>query len=373
MYKNILRWGRSFFQPLYVIFFVTNRCNAGCPMCFYAQNMQKSLPDEKELTVEEYECIARKMKTINVLGISGGEPFLRQDLPEILHAFYRNASPLVVDLPTNGYFTETITRHVERIASQCPKMILDLQLSIDGPEEIHNAIRKLPDGFKKLEQTYDAMIALKNRYKNLRIKACIVYSAYNKNHIRQLFRVLDEKFSRLDRIVFSVVHGTTYNPEALRFEWSDYFKECKHLRSRSRVHNIFDFHSIFTMALRITKNHYLKKSLIRKDFFRVCKAGKRVVVVSPTGTVFPCEPLWEEVGNLRTNNYDLKQIIHSPSMAQFQQKIKNKSCNCHWGIPMTNALLYSPRYYPRIAYEASSIFLRSITKEIPAESSIPPE
>jgi len=328
-------------------------------MCFYKDSMAKMKDSDNELTVDEYEKISKKIKLINILGISGGEPFLRSDLSEIVKIIYKNTSPLVVDLPTNGYFVDSVLRQTEDIAKYCKDMIIDLQLSIDGPEEIHNEIRGLKDGFSKLKETYKGLIPLKKKYKNLRIKACVVYSHYNQDYMEELFSILNKDFSDFDRMVFSVVHGSVSDEEALQFNWDKYFKICDDLRNTATVSNINDFHSIFTIALRVAKNSLLKKVLQTKDMYRRCKAGKKVIVINEVGKVFPCEPLWCAVGDLRENNYDIGRILRSNEMKEFNKKISSKRCTCHWGLPMSNSLIYDPKYYPSILAEMIRTIRRS--------------
>lgn len=69
-----------------IFLFVTGRCNAKCAMCFYAQEMDKKQPD---LTFDEIKKISETVGQFNRLWISGGEPTLREDLPEILELFYK--------------------------------------------------------------------------------------------------------------------------------------------------------------------------------------------------------------------------------------------------------------------------------------------
>ena len=358
MFNKILRWFKTLNYPSYVIFFVTANCNAKCKMCFYQDNMAENR-GQNELTVAEYDKISQKIKSINILGISGGEPFLRNDLSEIIKVIYKNTRPLVVDLPTNGFFTESVLRQAEDIAKNCPKMTVDLQISIDGPEEIHNEIRGLKDGFARMKETYNGLVNLKKRYKNLKVKACVVYSHYNEDHIEELFALLERDFKDLDRVVFSVVHGSVSNAEAFQFDWNKYFAICDKIRANAKVGDIWDFHSIFTMALRIAKNDFLKKILKTKDMYKSCQAGKKVIVVGETGKVFPCEPLWQKVGDLRSNGYDINQILNSEEMKKYNEKIIKEKCDCRWGLPMSNALLYKPQYYPKIIFEMIKIFLRS--------------
>ncbi|HBR14560.1 MAG TPA: hypothetical protein DD723_03320 [Candidatus Omnitrophica bacterium] len=353
------RWIQTFHYPSYFIFFVTARCNARCPMCFYMENMESNAA-KRELRVEEYEKISRSIPLINILGISGGEPFLREDLHEIVQVMYKNCSPWVVDLPTNGFLTKSVLKQVEEIARRCPDMVVDLQLSIDGPPEIHNQIRGLKDGFGRMRETYLGLVALKKRYRNLKVKACVVYSHYNQDHIEPLFDMLHSDFTDLDRIVFSVAHGSVYNDEAMAFDWERYFKNCARIREASTVKDIKDLHSIFTIALRIVKNDLLKEILRKKNMVQLCGAGQKVVVINELGQVFPCEPLWRPVGDLTKNGYDLNQILRSEAMKQFQDQIVREKCNCHWGLPMSTALIYSPRYYPKILFEMTRILSRSL-------------
>ena len=68
-------------------------------MCFYAQEMDKKQPD---LTFDEIKKISETAGQFNRLWISGGEPTLREDLPEILELFYKNNHIKDVNIPTNG-------------------------------------------------------------------------------------------------------------------------------------------------------------------------------------------------------------------------------------------------------------------------------
>lgn len=98
-----------------IFLFVTGRCNAKCAMCFYAQEMDKKQPD---LTFDEIKKISETAGQFNRLWISGGEPTLREDLPEILELFYKNNHIKDVNIPTNGLkpgralsFLQNLTLH----------------------------------------------------------------------------------------------------------------------------------------------------------------------------------------------------------------------------------------------------------------------
>src|SRR5512135_1713176 len=69
-----------------IIFFVTSACNLRCSHCFYWQNLNR----QEDLRLEEIEKISLNLPSFSRLLISGGEPFLRKELPDIIRLFYKN-------------------------------------------------------------------------------------------------------------------------------------------------------------------------------------------------------------------------------------------------------------------------------------------
>ena len=81
-----------------VILFVTSRCNAFCKTCFYHEELNQP----GDLTFAQIEKISRTMPAITDLWLSGGEPTLRRDVPDIIDTFVRNNGVNRVIIPTNG-------------------------------------------------------------------------------------------------------------------------------------------------------------------------------------------------------------------------------------------------------------------------------
>ena len=133
-----------------VFLFVTGRCNAKCAMCFYAQEMDKKQPD---LTFEEIKRISETAGEFNRLWISGGEPTLRDDLPEILELFYKNNHIKDVNIPTNGLRPERVVEWIKRFRKNCPECNINISLSLDGFGETHDRQRGVPGNFYKALHT----------------------------------------------------------------------------------------------------------------------------------------------------------------------------------------------------------------------------
>lgn len=108
--------------PVYVQFYVTARCNLTCEQC----NIIYANSDVRECTIDEVRRIAdnfAKMGVAIVL-LTGGEPFARKDLPEIIHAF--ESRGVHVRMQTNGFATE------EQIARAVEAGGKDISISLDS-------------------------------------------------------------------------------------------------------------------------------------------------------------------------------------------------------------------------------------------------
>ena len=97
--------------------FVTSVCNARCAHCFYPINAGKN-----ELTLEEIDRFATTLPPIRLLLISGGEPFLRRDLPDLIRVYFERCGFFSASIPTNGFSPEEVARGAEKICSFSPDL-----------------------------------------------------------------------------------------------------------------------------------------------------------------------------------------------------------------------------------------------------------
>jgi len=88
--------------PVYVQFYITSRCNLTCKQC----NIRYTNADVRECSLEEIKHIAENFAKIGVaiVLLTGGEPFVRSDLPEIIREF--ESRGIHVRMQTNGIATE---------------------------------------------------------------------------------------------------------------------------------------------------------------------------------------------------------------------------------------------------------------------------
>ena len=113
--------------PLYLVFFVTDRCNARCRHCLFGDGTV--FPEvSRELSLDEIERVASTMGRLFFLLPTGGEPFLRGDIGEIVRVFYRRTGVRNVAIPTNGSLTARVISTVESILAACPKLTLSIDV-----------------------------------------------------------------------------------------------------------------------------------------------------------------------------------------------------------------------------------------------------
>ncbi|MEQ8199625.1 MAG: radical SAM protein, partial [Clostridiaceae bacterium] len=94
-------------RRLYGTVIVTYRCNAHCNMCDCFKDPTK--PSE-EITLVDI----KKLPEMAFTNITGGEPFIRQDIPEIVEELYKKSDRIVIS--TNGYFTDRIINLCKRFS-----------------------------------------------------------------------------------------------------------------------------------------------------------------------------------------------------------------------------------------------------------------
>lgn len=132
--------------PVYVQFYITARCNLTCKQC----NIRYANADMREVTLEEVKRIAENFAKIGVAMVllTGGEPFVRTDTPEIIREFVRRG--IHVRMQTNGLATEEQIHKAVEYGGRDISISLDslrppVQDDINGgfPKSWHWAMRSI--------------------------------------------------------------------------------------------------------------------------------------------------------------------------------------------------------------------------------------
>ena len=102
--------------PITLTFSVTNLCQSRCKTCqIWRIYPEKHQDPRDELTVQEVRHIFRSMRRVYFFNVSGGEPFLRNDLPEIVEAAVEYLRPAILHAPTNALAPDRIISHTRAL------------------------------------------------------------------------------------------------------------------------------------------------------------------------------------------------------------------------------------------------------------------
>ncbi|MDY6844674.1 MAG: radical SAM protein [Thermodesulfobacteriota bacterium] len=261
---------------------VTYRCNARCSMCHTWRHPTKKEEEFPPRMVEEIRG------NLNFVNITGGEPFLRDDLDEIIDIALTKTRRLVIS--TNGYFTDRIVGLAEMYGNR-----IGIRISIEGLPAANDELRGIEDGFDHALRTLLTLhgMGLKD------IGLCITVSDRNAKDMIVLYRLVDALGLEF---ATAVTHNSYYfhkhdnlfdDPQKIAGEFEAIAAE---LLNSNRPKNWF--RAYFNMGLA----NYVrggKRTL-------PCEVGTDVFFLDPNGNVMPCngsdKPLI--MGNLNDQCFD---------------------------------------------------------------------
>ena len=150
--------------PRAMHFISTHRCNARCVMC----GIWKETGTEKEeLSPEALDRILADglFAKMEYVGISGGEPFLREDLTDLCRVVVRRCPGLKrISLTTNGLLTRRMAVDLPEIAAEtlAAGALLDVSVSVHGMGTTLDEIYGVERSFGRIERTVELLKGLRN-------------------------------------------------------------------------------------------------------------------------------------------------------------------------------------------------------------------
>ena len=342
LYWAFRRWGRPGALPFSVVVSVSYRCNSRCRTCGVWQK------ESEELTAEEWgRAFASLGRNLVYLTFTGGEPFLRRDLPRLAEAAYIHCRPLLITIPTNGLLTEQVLSTTEAICRAAPGSQIGLNLSLDGVGEEHDRIRGVPGNWERALRTWQGLKALQARLPNLVLSIHTVLSRENIGRFREVYQGLQalEPDSYITEVAEERVElGTvgwdiTPSPEAYRPVADFLAREAHGTRARGIA--------ALTQAFRRRYYGLAAATLEQGRQVIPCYAGWASAQFAPNGDVWTCCVRAEPVGNLREVGYDLRRIWFAPDgrLADLRRSIARGECAC----PMANAAYANMLLHPPTA------------------------
>lgn len=170
-------------HPLQIISWeATRRCNLRCAHC---GSPSEDVDHAEELTADEvvdaFEQIARDfdMRQFRHINITGGEPFVRQDLLDILGRISQRPCYRNIDIQTNGVVLADTPSLLDKLKDVG---VTGLGVSIDGLEATHDALRRMPGSFVKASEAAKTAVGA-----GYTVTVSVVAHAGNVNELPHLY------------------------------------------------------------------------------------------------------------------------------------------------------------------------------------------
>lgn len=244
--------------------------------------------------------------------ITGGEPFIRTDLKDVVRELYRKSDRIVIS--TNGFFTDRIID----LCKEFPQ--IGIRISIEGLEQTNNEIRGLNDGFNR------GYITLK-KLREMGMKDVgfgMTVQDKNAPDLVPLYNLSNEM-------------GMEFATASLHNSF--YFVEAKNIiHDRPMVAKNFE-HLVNELLksnspkkwFRAYFNHGLINYIYGRTRLLPCDMSFDTFFIDPYGDVMPCNGTKDKevMGNLNRQTWD--ELWNSSEAEEVRKKVRHCNRNC-WMI-----------------------------------------
>ena len=343
-------------NPITLTYSVTAACQSKCKTCNIGLQY-RAHPERKkdDLRLEEIEKIFKSLGRIYFFNISGGEPFLRKDLPEIIRLACEYLRPSIIHIPTNAIASQAVrdltVQCLEVIARHDPKLPLTIKPSIDGLGALHDEIRGVEGNFDRLNQTITYLKEVEAIYPNFHLELGTVVSRFNMDRLSEIEDYVHSLGVQSYRNEIAEQRAEFFNlddpitPDAETYaRLIEGFK--KKIRSRLREKREL---AKVTESFRLVYYDLAVRILREGRQVIPCYGGISNAHINYDGEVWPCCVLGygKPMGFLRESGCDFQQVWRSDRARSVRKYIKDRNCACPLANQAYSNILCSPLYLLR--------------------------
>ena len=311
-YRYLQATGRAA-RPEALSIEVTRRCIARCVMC----NIWRSPAGLPELSAAEWlELLGSPVLSgLKELDITGGEPFLRDDLAHLLTGIgglKADRLPLLrsIAITTNGFLTQKILDDVGAVIAPLEQkgIALVFACGMDAVGAVHERIRNVAGGWERLHATIEGLKQLRDQHPSLVIGIKTTVTRYNIDELEQVARYAGEQglFTIISPYILTANrYGNLGLEESLSLSAAD----------REKLAAFYDSPRFRWSYYRRELLRFLETGRMEKP----CSAGFNYFFIRSTGELFACPLIAAPLGNVTRT--PLAELIRSPAAARFRRGV----------------------------------------------------
>lgn len=299
-------------KPHAVSIEITQQCIARCIMCNIWQS--RGVVD---LPIEDWTGFlsAPYFSELRELDVTGGEPFLRKDLLELIDGLshlkddnLRKMKSLAIT--TNGFLTDRILEFTEKIVETLGQRGIDLVMvcAMDGVGETHDQIRNFKDAWVKVNTTIQGLRKIRGITKNLVIGLKTTVVPHNVDQLESIARYADENglFTIISPCIITANRYLNMDrKDDLAFSKNEIAKMVRFYKSG---HFQWDFHRSHLV-------NYLETGVMKKP----CSAGFNYFFIRSNGDVYPCPLIKVKLGNIKEAG--IEDLFLSKTASSFRKRV----------------------------------------------------
>lgn len=374
------RISRRFNRPLRpraVNYVLTYRCNLKCQMCDVHRNAELMNRYKDELSAYEVKKIFQDdfLKNIDIVRITGGEPFLRDDIAEVLLGIAQNSNPKSFYISSNGLFPEKIIEFLKDVLSR--RINIHIQIGVNGIGPLHDKISGIQGSFEKVYQTLEGIRKLREKYP--------FYAGLNHTLVQENLEHQE------DVEHLAAYFGFGYKPMLASLYCENTFIDINPLEKeipyklafkigQNELNNIYKkFYKLsseknrWACSRKVTTSFlwkiaekYLYEGEMNRLFLKKnhpnppCMALFVYFRLLPNGAVVPCMPLLEGIGNLRDDTFS--NLWRSHRASSLRKSVK-KCKGCWIACDIGPSIFYSGDIVLWMINEQFGKVIRKLKKE----------
>lgn len=300
-------------KPKTINFLANDICNSKCTMCMIWKQKRDNELSPNQLTQILHDPL---FKQIRYVGVSGGEPTLRSDLPELFKSICQSLPSLKgVGIITNAIQSKHVIERVQASADICEKhgIKFNLMVSLDGVGDIHDKNRGRKGNFDS------ALEVIKHFREKTKIPVAIGCTITKQNvwHVDEL----------LDFCIENDIYG--------RFRVAEFIDRLYNEAEKDTIRN-FDEDERYHLALFFYRLEQWEKNATYKRTYRsirrmlyegkprsiACPYQSRAVVLDSRGQIMYCAPKSKILGNALNSS---ALSLYRGNLGE-RQRIRKENC-----------------------------------------------